>query len=332
MNPIKISVDLGENFNDPQKFVECAIVAGKFPFDTVWFGDHFLPWFHGGNQSSFVWSVMPVALQLSKKVRVGPGVTSPIGGRFHPAIIAQAGATIDNMYPGRFTLGVGSGEAVNEARFFQRGFPRWQERTQRLCEGIALIRQMWESKDYFSFDGKYFPMREVFLYTKPKTKIPIYFSAIGPKATSFAGTFGDHLTTINSPEKCREEIFPIFESSARKAGKDPESMEKLVLIDLYFGSKEDGIREIKKSGEASASADGAFGEMDPRRLEEMGRSLTDEKISASKYFVSSPDQVIEIIESYRKVGATHVDLVTNSFPERITFIGEKVLPYFQSNG
>ncbi len=126
------------------------------------------------------------------------------------------------MYPGRFVLGVGSGEAINEARFFPDGrFPPWREKTERLCEGIALMRKMWESSDYFSFDGTFFKMKDLFLYTKPKTKIPIYFSAIGKKAASFAGTFGDHLTTINTPEKCKEEIFPVFEESSRKACKNP---------------------------------------------------------------------------------------------------------------
>jgi len=326
MDKFKISVDLGENFYDPRTFVECAVVADKFPFDTVWFGDHFLPWFHSGNQSSFVWSVMPVALELTKNVRIGPDVTAPIGARFHPAIIAQASATIDNMFPGRFVLGVGSGEAVNEAHFFK--WPKWRERTERLCEGITLIRKFWESKEYFSFDGKYFKMTNVFQYTKPRSNIPIYFSAIGRKATSYAGAHGDHLTTINSPEVCRDEIFPIFESAAREAGKDPRTMEKLILVDLYFGDKEEGAQKIKISGEASASAEGAYDEPDPRRLEEMGKSLPVEKIANSKYFVTSTDQIIEIVESYRKAGANHIDLVTNARPEKIRLLGEKVLPHF----
>ncbi len=104
----------------------------------------------------------------------------------------------------------------------------------------------------------------------------------------------------------------------------------MVLIDLYFGDRERGILEIQKSGEAGSSAEGAFQEMDPRKLEVMGKRLNPQKIAEAKYFVTSPDQLIAIIESYQKAGATHVDLVTNSFPERITFIGEKVLPYFEA--
>jgi alkanesulfonate monooxygenase SsuD/methylene tetrahydromethanopterin reductase-like flavin-dependent oxidoreductase (luciferase family) len=105
MARLKLSVDLGENFNDPMRFVECAAAADAYQFDTVWFGDHLLPWIHSGNRSAFAWSVMAVALDRTKNVRIGPDVTSPIGGRYHPIITAQASATLSNMYPDRFCLG-----------------------------------------------------------------------------------------------------------------------------------------------------------------------------------------------------------------------------------
>ena len=146
---IKISVNLGEGYNDPMHFVECAAIAEKQGFDTVWFGDHSLPWVHSQNKSAFVWSVMPSALERTRKINVGVLVTSPIGGRYHPLIIGQAAATIDNMYPGRFRLGVGSGEAVNERNFFPYGLPIWSERIGRLTEAILIIRKMWRSKRYF---------------------------------------------------------------------------------------------------------------------------------------------------------------------------------------
>src|SRR5437867_9338876 len=100
------------------------------------------------------------------------------------------------MYPARFLLGVGSGEAVSEARFF-RSMPRWRERTERLIESITLMKKLWYSEEYFTFEGKYFGLTDVFLYTKPKTRIPIYFSAIGKKAAAIAGTYGDNLVTFN---------------------------------------------------------------------------------------------------------------------------------------
>lgn len=325
---LKISVNIGEGYHDPMRFVESAVEADKYGFDTVWFGDHLLPWVHSQKRSAFAWSVMPIALDRTRKIKVGPVVTSPIGGRYHPAIIGQATATLDNMYPGRFSLGVGSGEAMSEAMFFPNGWPKWRERIERLSEATALMRRMWESQDYFTFEGKYFKIRDFFLYTKPKTRIPIYFAAAGEHAASYAGNYGDHLVTVNTPETCENVIFPIFESSAHKAGKDPSKMEKMVEISAYFAEKEHGVQQVRRSGEAGLLAEGARDERDPRKIEKMSSRVNDDKILARNYFCSSPDEFIEVIDRYWKAGATHVELVTNAFPDRIRFLGEKVLPYF----
>ena len=331
MPRLKISVNVGEGYNDPMRFVECTVVAEKYGFDTVWFGDHLLPWIHNQNKSAFVWSVMSSALERTKRIKVGSIVTSPIGGRYHPAIIGQAAATLDNMYPGRFMLGVGSGEAINEVNFFPNGWPRWQKRIERLAEAVVLMRSMWESKEYFNYQGKHFKMHDFYLYTKPKTKIPIYFAAQGRKAASYAGIYGDHLVTVNTLKVCREVIFPTFEDSAKKVGKDPSKMEKMVEIPLYFAEKNVGVEEVRKSGEAGFFAAGSFDETDPRKIQEMSNMVNDETIKANFCFVSSPDDIIEAIEKYRDAGATHVELVTHSFPERIELIGERVLPYFIKN-
>jgi len=96
-------------------FVECVQLAEKYDFDTAWFGDHLCPFIHRGMKSAFVWSLFGTALERTKRIRVGPDVTCPIGGRYHPFILAQAAATLDNMYPGRLAVGVGSGEAINES-------------------------------------------------------------------------------------------------------------------------------------------------------------------------------------------------------------------------
>ncbi len=325
---LKISVNVGEGYNDPMRFVECAVVAERYGFDAVWFGDHLLPWIHNQNKSAFVWSVMASALDRTNSIKVGPIVTSPIGGRYHPAIIGQAAATLDNMYPGRFQLGVGSGEAINEVNFFPKGWPRWQERIDRLAEAIVLMKRMWESEEYFNHQGKHFNMNNFLLYTKPKTKIPIYFAAQGRKAASYSGIYGDHLVTVNSAENCRDVIFPTFEESARKVGKDPSVMEKMVEVSLYFTEKNAGVEEVKRSGEAGFFAVGSFDETDPRKVQEMSNTVVDETVLANFCFVSSPDDIIEAIEKYAYAGATHVELVTHSFPERIELIGEKVLPYF----
>ena len=328
---LKISVNLGEGYNDPMRFVECAVVAEKYGFDTAWFGDHLLPWIHRQNRSAFVWSVMPLALERTKRINVGVLVTSPIGGRYHPIIVGQAAATLDNMYPGRFRLGVGSGEAINEKSFFPNGWPKWQQRIDRLAEAVTLMRRMWESKEYFSHQGRNFETVNFFLYTKPKTTIPIYFAAQGGKAAAYAGIYGDHLVTINSVEVCRDVVFPSFEQAAKAAGKDISRMEKMVEVLLHFSDANSGIEEIRRLGEAGFLAEGAFEEADPRKIQDLSSAVNDKAIVAHWCFVSSPDDVIDVVERYRRAGATHVELVTHSFPERIKFIGKKVLPYFTSH-
>ena len=241
----KIGVDVGENDVEPADFLNCAILAEEIGFDSVWFGDHFMPWIHTGGKSAFIWSLLGSSLERTRRIAMGPDVTCPIGGRFHPAVVAQAAATLDNMYPGRFMLGVGSGEAVNEARFFneQLGYwPKWNERIQRLCEAVELMRKLWTSQDYFTFDGRFFKMTNVLQYTKPKTRIPIYFSAIGAKAATYAGKFGDHLITLSSPDRCRELVFPNFENAFRMEGKDPMEAEKMVLVSVMIGDPDENLK------------------------------------------------------------------------------------------
>ena len=330
MNRVKISINLGEGYNDPMRFVKCATVAEKYGFETVWFGDHLLPWIHSQNKSAFVWPIISLALDRTRHIKAGVLVTSPIGGRYHPLIIGQATATIDNLFPGRFKLGVGSGEAVNESYFFTNGWPKWTERINRLTEAVSLMRTMWNSKEYFSHNGEYFKATNFFLYTKPKTEIPIYFAAQGKKAAVYAGTYGDHLVTINSPEICRDIVFPTFEKAAKEAGKELSKIDKMVEVQLYFSDMVSGVKDIKKSGEAGFLAKDAFSESDPRKIQNMSHMVSDQKVAESWCFVSSADDIIDFIEKYQRVGATHVGLVTNTFSSKIEFVGKKVLPYFKN--
>lgn len=327
MSEFKIGIDVGENEAEPKQFLECAVLAEREGFDSFWFGDHFMPWIHTGGKSVFIWSILASSLERTSRIPMGPDVTCPIGGRFHPAIVAQAAATLNNMYPGRFMLGVGSGEAVNEARFFlQHGsWPRWKERIERLAEAITLMRELWAHEDYFTFKGEFFSMKDVKLYTKPRTKIPIYFSAIGPKSATYAGKYGDHLITFTSPETCRKIIFPKFSEAASAEGKDPNKTEKMTLVNFALGDPEASIKKLK-SGWAGFLAKGAFDEPDPRRVEASASTVDDELIR--QYFQLCPrvDDLAEVAVRYREAGANHVVFETGPSPELISSIARTVLP------
>ncbi len=105
----------------------------------------------------------------------------------------------------------------------------------------------------------------------------------------------------------------------------------MVEVLLYFADRNIGVEEVRRSGEAGFFAEGSFDETDPKKIQEMSYTVSDETIIANFCFVSSPDEIIETIEKYWNVGATHIELVTHSFPERIKLIGEKVLPYFAAS-
>src|SRR5208282_1796928 len=234
MTKVKITANLGEEDYEPQAFVDATVYAEKMGFSAAWFGDHIFPWYHSGKKSCFVWSTMAVALERTESIKIGPLVTVPIGARYHPAIIAQAAATLDNMYPGRIELWVGSGEALNERPFWNDRWPQWEERMERLVEGVRLMRMMWESSEPFKFEGKFFRSDFYFLYTRPKKRIPIYASAVGRRAAYAAGVIADGLLTIsprNNIQRLEEVIFPAYLRGRSEVNKKGSGK---VAIELYF--------------------------------------------------------------------------------------------------
>jgi len=309
MPKIDFHFDLGESDHDPYEFVDAVMFAEQLGLSTAWFGDHFAPWGHSGNRSAFVWPVISVALEKTQKIRLGPMVSTPIGGRYHPALVAQACATIDNMYPGRFALGVGTGEAINERPFLNDRWSAWQERIERLTEGVALIRQLWHNTEPFEFKGKYFSSDFFYLYTKPKTRISIYFSGIGKKAAYAAGKFGDHLVTLNLETKSRklsEDIIPAFRKGCRDANK--KVGEIVVGINLT----------TKEPQELWASSRKAFGYAlrdswsieTPVEVDRQADEMTVSDLMNVAHFCKDWNDAIKVIEDYRRIGATAIILGT----------------------
>ena len=329
MSKLKVGVDVGENDAEPRQFLECALLAEEEGFDSFWFGDHFMPWIHTGGKSVFVWSLLASSLERTNRISMGPNVTCPIGGRYHPAIVAQAAATLDNMYPGRVMLGVGSGEAVNEARFIrghQNDWPNWKERIERLTEAVTLIRELWSRDGYFTFTGKYFPMRDVTLCTKPKTRIPIYIAAMGPKAATLAGRYGDNLTTIRSPETCRNVIFPKFNEGIRLQGKKPDEVERMALVNMAIGDPKESIRKLR-SGWAGILVKGAYDDPDPRHIETSAATVEESMIREYFQLMPKVEDLVALAKEYQKAGADHIVLETGPYPDLIKSIARRVLPH-----
>ena len=328
MPKLEISVNLGENEYDPSRFVEATVYAEKLGFETAWFGDHIFPWYHSGKRSGFVWSMMPSALGETSTIKVGPWVTVPIGARYHPAILAQAAGTIDSMYPGRIILGVGTGEALNERPFLNGKWPKWQERMDRMVEGISLMRQMWESTEPFKFEGKYFSSDFYYLYTKPRKKIPIYSSAIGKKAAYGAGISADGLITIsprNDPAKLREQVLPEYKrgrSEAKKVGLGKVAIELVFSFDTPEFLRRNAWRTLGICRKDSWSIP------NPVAVEEEGRKVTEYDLRKNMHFCEKWKDLVNIIEEYRAVGVNEVTTYTGCDKKQIRAFANNILSVF----
>ena len=265
------------------------------------------------------------------------GVTAAVY-RYNPAIIAQAFASLDVLYPGRIGLGVGTGEAMNEVPV---GFdwPSADIRLARTNEAIQIIRKLWEGskkeKDnggFVNFNGQYFKIKNAKLYTPPSSeKIPLYMAASGEEATQAAAKYSDGLITTVKPDKSKE-IFDIFDEAAIEEGKNPNHLEKIAKPKISYSEDYDKAFKSTEFWRASL-IENVFdlNISDPRQLEEKAKNeVSDEKVKESTLIVTSIEDCIKSIEEYFKAGFTRVYMHSTS-PDELKFIRDfcaKVLPYF----
>src|SRR5438552_4151297 len=181
----------------PNDLVRFASRAERVGFSFALISDHYHPWTRKQGQSPFVWSVIGAIAATTRKLRLGTGVTCPTI-RIHPAIIAQAAATAAAMMPGRFFLGVGAGENLNEHVVGER-WPSAAERKEMLEEAVAIIRLLWEGGNK-SHRGDYFTVQNACVFTLPQKLPPIYVAAGGEKMAELAARIGDGLITAGDEE------------------------------------------------------------------------------------------------------------------------------------
>jgi coenzyme F420-dependent glucose-6-phosphate dehydrogenase len=235
------------------------------------------------------------------------------------------------MFPGRFLLGVGTGQAMSEYRFFGR-WPPWKERGERLSEGLALMRKFWAAEDYFDWDGKYFPAKKLYLYTRPAGKIEIYVSARGKRAARIAGTYGDHLvTTVSNPKIVRDEIIPEFEATMRKRGRDPSQAFRVACVIFGIGDVDSLIKLMKNGAAAQGLLDAARNEMDPRKIQELGAQAPTPELIRHHHLVESAEELIPITQEMINAGCNYIIFSDESRRpnENMKTIKEEVIPHLR---
>lgn len=187
---IKLGYAASSEEHPPNALVEHLVQAEAAGFDFALISDHFHPWVSAQGHSPFVWSVLGGAAQATKTLTIGTGVTCPII-RIHPAILAQAAATVAAMMNGRFFFGIGTGENLNEHVLGDRWVP-YDIRVAMFEEAIEIIHELWQG-EVTNHWGDYYTVEDARLYTLPATPPPIMIAASGKNSAKVAGRLDDGL-------------------------------------------------------------------------------------------------------------------------------------------
>jgi coenzyme F420-dependent glucose-6-phosphate dehydrogenase len=194
---MELGYALSSEEHRPLNLVRHAQLAEEAGFAYALISDHFHPWIDRQGESPFVWGVIGAIAASTERLRLGTGVTCPTI-RIHPAIVAQAAATAASLMPGRFFLGVGTGENLNEHVLGDR-WPSAAERLEMLEEAVQLMRTLWEG-ELTSFEGKYYVVDDARIYTLPEQPIEVMVAASEPNAVVLAARIGDGLVST-APER-----------------------------------------------------------------------------------------------------------------------------------
>ena len=309
----------------PNDLLEYSRLAEANGFDSVMASDHFHPWTPQQGQSAFVWAWLG-ALGATTNLRFGTGVTPP-GYRYHPAIIAQAAATLEAMYPGRFWLGLGAGEALNE-HIVGEYWPEAPVRLERLQESIDVIRELWTGK-VTKFSGKHIRLESAKLYTRPESPPPMYVATAGPIQSERTGRSCDGIITVGASDKKLKMLMERFEKGARAAGKDPAAMPRMIQLHVSWAgsqaeAEEQAVREWPNGGMAFPKQD----IRNPEDFEAMARLITPEHFKHRVLITPDLQEHRDHIQHFIDLGFTeaYVHNVGRNQREFIEAYGREVLP------
>jgi coenzyme F420-dependent glucose-6-phosphate dehydrogenase len=313
----------------PAEVVGLTAYAEEHGFSGCMAADHFQPWVPAQGQASFVWNVL-TAVGERTRGDMGPGVTCP-SFRFHPAIVAQAAATLEAMYPGRSWLGVGAGEALNE-HVIAGYWPEAGERSLRMFEAVELIKKLFDASiagKEIKHEGRFFKMETTRLWTMPEQAPPILVATAGPINAKKTGKFADGIITVGAPLEKIGGLFDKFAEGAREAGKDPEAMPKILQLHLSWAPTDEAaltnaITEWPNGGMKFPKAD----IRSPHDFAAMAQLVRAEDFAGRMVISADPDEHRAYIQRFVDLGFDRVYLhnVGRNQREWIEVFGRDVLP------
>jgi coenzyme F420-dependent glucose-6-phosphate dehydrogenase len=319
----------------PRDLLEFSVHAEARGFDSVVVSDHYQPWRHTDGHAPYSFAWLAALGERTRTVKLGTSVVTPTF-RYHPAIVAQAMATLDQLSPGRVFLGVGTGESLNEIPVLGIEWPGFKERFGRLREAVEIMQRLW-TEDFVTFDGDYYHTRAATVYDKPTGKMPLYVAGAGGQAARFAGRVADGFicTSGKAMELYRETLLPGVVEGATRAGRDPASIEKMIEMKVSFDTdRQRALEDTRIWAALALPPESKVGVEDPREMERLAAELPLEK-AASRWIVSSdPDEQVEQIKPYLEMGFTHLVFHAPG-PDQKRFLelyAEQVLPRLRALG
>jgi coenzyme F420-dependent glucose-6-phosphate dehydrogenase len=310
--PLKLGYKASAEQFGPRELVELAVEAEGHGFESATVSDHFQPWRHEGGHAPFSLAWMAAVGERTEKIVLGTSVLTPTF-RYNPAVIAHAFATLGSLYPDRIVLGVGTGEALNEIATGFRGagaqdWPEFKERFARLRESVKLMRELWTG-DRVTFEGEYYSTHDASIYDRPEGGVPVYIAAGGPVVAKYAGRAGDGFicTSGKGAELYVDKLLPAVKEGAEAAGRDPESIDRMIEIKLSYEEDMDtALDNTRFWSPLSLSPEQKHSITDPIEMEKAADALPIEQIASRWIVGTDPDEVAGKIGQYIDWGFNHL--------------------------
>jgi G6PDH family F420-dependent oxidoreductase len=316
---IRLGYKLSSEEFGPADLVRLAVRAESAGFEFALVSDHYHPWTDRQGESPFVWTVLGAIADATTRLRVGTAVTCPTI-RIHPAVVAQAAATTAALMGGRFFLGVGTGENLNE-HVVGRGWPSPDVRLAMLEEAVKILRLLWEGGTK-SFHGRYYTVEDARIYTLPEKPPALMIAASKPGAAELAGRTGDAM--INT--QVERDLVDRFESAG--GGGRPRYVEMTVC----WAKDERRARKTARAVWALAALDGMlFTELPtPALFEAAMRPITEDAVAEAVVCGSDAGRWIAKIREAEAAGYTHVCLHQVGAEQEgfLDFCRREILPRF----
>lgn len=326
--PLRLGYKASAEQFGPTELAGFGVLAEQAGFDSVFISDHLQPWRHDGGHAPAALPWLGALGARTERIVMGTSVLTPTF-RYHPAVIAQAFATLGVLYPGRVILGVGSGESLNEVPL-GLAWPDGKERFARLKEAVTLIKKLW-AQDRVTFDGTYYSTDMATIYDRPDTPVPIYIGASGPAATRLAGRVADGFITTSGKAASlySDTLIPALTEGATKANRTLDDLDLLIEMKVSFDHDAERAKSNTRYWAALAlTAEQKSGVQDPIEMQRLADALPVEQ-AATRWIISTdPDEHVERIRRYLDLGFRHLVFHAPG-PDQARFLeiyGAEILP------